>query len=112
MAADPGSVDEAPATERPEGRATSPVLLGLGVGFAVGATAFAIGLSIVALPLMFLASVLEPGGRIDHPFLRTGILGWALPVGLVLGIVSGTAIGVWAARGGRLPDDDRPGWLR
>lgn len=88
------------------------VLVGVGVGMAVGATALAIGMSIVALPLFFLASVLEPGGRIDHPFLREGLLHWALPIGLVLGLVSGVTVGVWVARGGRLPEpDDRPSWL-
>jgi hypothetical protein len=81
--------------------------LGLLVGFAVTVVAVAIGFSIVAIPLFLLAQVLEPGSRIDHPFLREGLLVWALPIGIVIGVVCGTAVGVWVARGGRFPTDDR-----
>lgn len=77
----------------------------MGVGAAVAISMIGIGVSIVAIPLFLLAQVLEPGSRIDHPFLREGLLHWAIPVGLALGLVTGTAVGVWVARGGRLPDD-------
>lgn len=89
------------------------MLVGIGVGLGVAVAMVGIGVSIVAIPLFLLAQVIEPGSRIDHPFLREGLLGWAVPVGLVLGVVSGAAVGVWYARGGRLPPrDDRPSYLR
>lgn len=80
---------------------------GVLVGFGVTVAAVAIGFSIVAIPLFLLAQILEPGSRIDHPFLREGLLVWALPIGIAFGVICGTAVGVWVGRGGRFPDDDR-----
>lgn len=77
------------------------------MGFAVTVVSVAIGFSIVAIPLFLLAQIIEPGSRIDHPFLRDGLLVWALPIGLLFGIACGTAVGVWVARGGRFPEADR-----
>lgn len=86
--------------------------MGIAVGLGVALAMVGIGVSIVAIPLFLLAQVIEPGSRIDHPFLREGLLGWAVPVGLVLGLVTGVAVGVWYGRGGRLPpNDDRPTYL-
>ena len=78
------------------------LLLGVGVGMAVAMTAVAIGFSIIAIPLYALASV-EPGSGIDRPFIRDGLFEVAIPVGMVLGAACGTLVGVWYARGGRLP---------
>ena len=78
------------------------LLLAVGVGLAVAMTAVAVGFSIIAIPLYALASV-EPGSGIDRPFIRDGLFQVAIPVGLVLGVACGTLVGVWYARGGRLP---------
>lgn len=78
------------------------LLLGIGVGLGVAVCTVAIGFSIIAIPLYALASI-EPGSGIDRPFVRDGLFQVAIPVGLVLGAAVGTLVGVWYARGGRLP---------
>jgi hypothetical protein len=83
------------------------LLLGVLVGIAVALAAVAIGFSIIAIPLYALASV-EPGSGIDRPFIREGLFEIAIPVGVVLGVACGTLVGVWYARGGRLPTAPRP----
>ena len=83
------------------------LLLGILVGIAVALAAVAIGFSIIAIPLYALASV-EPGSGIDRPFIRDGLFEVAIPVGVVLGVACGTLVGVWYARGGRLPTAPRP----
>lgn len=83
--------DDAP-TPRPLGRA---VLVGLGVFVAVTA----IGFVVIAIPLYTLASFESNG--LSRPFIRTGLFRVALPVGLVMGAVSGVASGRWFRRGGR-----------
>lgn len=83
------------------------VMLGIGVGAGVGVAAIAIAFSIIAIPLYIVAST-EPGSGLDRTLVRRGLFQVALPFGLVAGIAAGVAIGVWYARGGRLPNDRTP----
>jgi hypothetical protein len=80
-----------------------PLLLAAGVGLAVGLCVVAIGFSIVAIPLYMLAR-LEPGNGLDRPVVHNGLFYVALPLGAVLGAAAAGVVGVWYARGGRLPD--------
>jgi hypothetical protein len=91
------------AADEPRSRVRS-VLLGLGIGTGVGVAGIAVAFSIVAIPLFILAST-EPGSGLDRDLVRTGLFRIALPFGAVTGIVIGTLVGVWYARGGRLPTD-------
>jgi hypothetical protein len=77
------------------------------VGLVVALCVVAIGFSIIAIPLYMLARV-EPGSGIDRPVIRDGLLYVAIPVGLVLGAVVGTLVGVWYGRGGRMPEPPPP----
>jgi len=105
-------VDDAPDALGP-GQGSPPrsrlrsALLGIGIGAGVGVAAVAIAFSIVAIPLDIVAST-EPGSGLDRTLVRRGLFQLALPFGLVTGIAAGIAIGVWYARGGRLPNDRTP----
>lgn len=101
-AATPG--DDA-AVERPS-RPRS-ILVGVGIGLAVGLAAVAVAFSIVAIPLFLIAST-EPGQGLDRDLVRKGLFGVAVPFGAVSGVAIGIAVGVWYARGGRLPTDRTP----
>jgi len=81
--------------------------LGVAVGFGVAVAGIAIAFSIIAIPLFIVAST-EPGSGLDRSLVRTGLFQVALPVGLVAGVVAGIAVGLWYARGGRLPRDRTP----
>lgn len=102
-AAEAASVAEPGA---PRSRARS-ILLGLGVGAGVAVAGIAIAFSIVAIPLFVVAST-EPGSGLNRDLVRTGLFKIALPFGVIAGIAAGVAIGVWYARGGRLPTDRTP----
>jgi hypothetical protein len=91
------------AADEPRSRARS-VLLGVGIGTGVGVAGIAVAFSIIAIPLFIVAST-EPGSGLDRDLVRTGLFQIALPFGAVTGIVIGTLVGVWYARGGRLPTD-------
>lgn len=86
---------------------TRSVLLGVGIGLGVGVAAMAIAFSIVAIPMFIVAST-EPGSGLDRSLVRTGLFKVALPLGLVAGVAAGIAVGLWYARGGRLPTDRTP----
>jgi hypothetical protein len=73
--------------------------VGLGVGIAVAGITY----SVLAIPLYVYAQA-DPDG-LDRPLIRTAFFNVALPAGLVVGIVAGVLVGLWYARGGRLPDD-------
>ncbi len=66
-----------------------------------------IAFSIIAIPMFILAST-EPDAGLDRSLVRTGLFKVALPFGLVAGIAAGVVVGLWYARGGRLPADDGP----
>lgn len=83
------------------------VLLGLGVGSGVGVAAVAIAFSIVAIPIFIVAST-EPGSGLNRGLVRTGLFKIALPFGGITGLIIGILVGVWYARGGRLPTDRTP----
>ncbi len=83
------------------------MLLGLGIGLGVGVAAMAVAFSIVAIPMFILAST-EPDSGLDRSLVRTGLFKVALPLGLVAGIAAGVVVGIWYARGGRLPTDRTP----
>lgn len=91
--------DEQPA-RRPLVRS---ILLGLGVGIAVAAIAF----FVIAIPFYTLASFESNG--FDRPIVRTGLLRIALPVGAVIGVVTGAVVGRWLRRGGSWTVDDGDG---
>ena len=92
------STPAAPATRR-------PVLLAIAVGVAVALVAIAIAFSIFAIPFFALARFAEPGSGLDRPLVRTGLFRVAIPVGLVLGTLTGLAVARWYRRGGHLPRD-------
>jgi hypothetical protein len=100
---DPQSVPAADA-RRPRLRS---VLLGLGIGAGVGVAGIAIAFSIVAIPLFIVAST-EPGSGLNRDLVRTGLFTVAVPFGAVAGIAAGILVGIWYARGGRLPRDRTP----
>ena len=81
------------------------MLLAVGVGVAMTLVTVAVVFAVLAIPLFALARFAEPGQGLDRPFIRNGLLRFALPVGLVAGIVSGVAVGRWYRRGGRLPTE-------
>jgi hypothetical protein len=97
-------VGEDRAVRHPAGRSA---LLGAAVGFAIAVAGIAIAFSIVAIPLFIVAST-EPGSGLDRDLVRTGLFRVALPFGLVAGLATGIAVGVWYGRGGRLPRDRTP----
>ena len=98
----------APEEPEPEPRSTGrSVLLGVGVGFGIAVAGIAIAFSIVAIPLFIVAST-EPGSGLDRALVRRGLFQVALPFGLVAGVAAGVAVGIWYARGGRLPSDRTP----
>lgn len=73
------------------------------VGVVVALVVVAILYSLLAIPFYALARFAEPGQGLDRPFIRDGITRVALPAGVVLGAACGAVVGVWHARGGRLP---------
>ncbi len=100
------SVDDEREPAEPRSRVRS-VLLGVGIGLGVTVAGIAIAFSIIAIPLYILAST-EPGSGLDRSLVRTGLFKVALPFGLVAGTIAGVAVGLWYARGGRLPTDRTP----
>ena len=83
------------------------VLLGISIGVGVGVAAMGIVFSIVAVPMFLLAST-EGESGLDRDLVRTGLFAIALPVGALVGVAVGALVGVWYARGGRLPTDRTP----
>lgn len=59
---------------------------------------------VIAIPFYTLASF-EPNG-LDRPIIRTGLFRIALPVGVVLGIVTGSVAGWWWRSGRRWTVED------
>lgn len=82
-------------------------MLSVLVGFAVAmiVIAIAIAYSLLAIPFYALAQFAEPQQGMDRPFIRDGIIRFALPAGILLGAVSGAVVGIWYRRGGRLPTE-------
>lgn len=106
---DATSDPDADSSSRPPGapsRARSWLIGGV-IGFAITVAATAVAFSIIAMPLYMLAST-EPGSGIDRSLIRRGLFGIAVPFGVVSGLVCGVLVGLWYARGGRLPRDRTP----
>jgi len=80
-----------------------PILLALVVGVAMALLSIAIVMSIIAIPLFALARFAEPSSGLDRPLIRNGLVRVAVPVGLVLGSLSGVLVARWYRRGGHLP---------
>lgn len=70
-------------------------LLGIAIAVGVGATVF----FLIAIPFYTLASF-EANG-IDRPIIRTGLFRISLPVGAIVGLISGIVAGRWFRQGGR-----------
>jgi hypothetical protein len=79
-----------------------PILLAFAVGAAVALASIAVVFSIIAIPLFALAAF-DPGNGTSRPLIRNGLFHVAVPVGLVLGVLTGVAVAVWYRRGGSLP---------
>jgi hypothetical protein len=95
----PETQSSAPDDARPSlGRC---VAIGVAVALALAAIVF----FLIAIPFYTLASF-EPNGGVDRPIIRTGLFRIALPVGSVVGIAGGTAVGRWLRRGGGWTVDD------
>lgn len=94
------------ATHEPPARSRS-IAVGVAVGFGIAVAGIAIAFSIIAIPLFIVAST-EPSSGLDRSLVRTGLFKVALPVGVVSGLAAGIAVGIWYARGGRLPRDRTP----
>jgi hypothetical protein len=73
--------------------------VGLGVGIAVAGLTY----SVLAIPLYVFAQS-DPDG-LDRPLIRSAFFNVALPAGLAVGTLAGVLVGLWYAKGGRLPDD-------
>lgn len=82
-------------------------LLGLAVGAGIAVAGVAIAFSIVAIPIFIVAST-EPDAGLDRSLVRRGLFQVALPFGVIAGVAAGIAVGIWYARGGRLPTDRTP----
>ena len=100
-------MEPVPATSPPPRSKTKAVLIGISIGVGVGVAAMAIAFSIVAVPMFLLAST-EGDAGLDRDLVRTGLFGIALPFGALVGIAVGALVGVWYAKGGRLPTDRTP----
>jgi len=96
-----------PAPADPPRSKLKAVLVGIGIGVGVGVAGMAIAFSIVAVPLFLLAST-EGDSGLDRDLVRTGLFAIALPFGALVGVTVGAIVGVWYARGGRLPTDRTP----
>ena len=96
-----------PASTAPPRSKAKAALLGISIGVGVGVAAMAIAFSIVAVPMFLLAST-EGDSGLDRDLVRTGLFAIALPLGALVGIAVGVVVGVWYARGGRLPTDRTP----
>lgn len=81
------------------------VVLSAVVGLVVALVVVAVAYSLLAIPFYALARFAEPGQGMDRPFIRDGITRFALPAGVLLGAATGAVVGVWRARGGRLPTE-------
>lgn len=105
----PQPLEAAPVDEpaHPVASRRRAALVGLGMGVAVGLAAVGIAFSIVAIPMFVVAST-EPGSGLNRHLVRTGLFQVAVPFGVVTGVVVGLLVGVWYARGGRLPTDRTP----
>ena len=103
-----GPVQDTDEPALPERRGgVRSVVVGTVMGLAVMVASSAIAFSIIALPLYTLAST-EPGSGVNRSLIRKGLFNVALPFGLVTGIAVGIVVGIWYARGGRLPQDRTP----
>jgi len=96
-----------PAPEAAAGGIARSVLLALAIGFSVAVATIGVAYAIIAIPFYVLAQS-EPDHGLDRPFIRHGLFRVALPVALLLGAGVGALVGVWYARGGRLPTDRTP----
>ncbi|MCU1450101.1 MAG: hypothetical protein JWP02_2271 [Acidimicrobiales bacterium] len=86
-------------------RSHRTLFMALGVGAAVGLATVGIIVSIIAIPFFALARFAEPGHGLDEPLIRTALMRVAIPAGVVLGTLTGVAVGRWYRRGGRLPTE-------
>lgn len=79
-------------------------LRGMALGVGVGSLVFFLG----AIPFFTLASFRSNG--LDRPFIRSALLGFVLPIAVVVGVGVGIGVGRWMHRGGRWTlrgDEDR-----
>lgn len=98
--------DQAEQAHAPPAPLRRSLLLGLGVGAAVGLAAMGVAYAIVAIPAYALAQS-DPNG-LDRPVIRDALFNIGLPAGLVVGVLVGGLVGVWYRRGGHLPTDRTP----
>jgi hypothetical protein len=91
-----------PSTPTPLRRSAGLAAL---VGVGIGLTTTAVLYALLAIPFYALARATEGEEGLNRDFFRDGLMRIALPAGVVLGLLSGVLVGVWYARGGRLPDE-------
>jgi hypothetical protein len=77
----------------------------IGLALLVGLAIAAVGIAVVAMPLFLFASVADPAKGLDDPTLHNGLVGVAIPFGVVAGTAAAVWTGRWYRRGGRLPTE-------
>ena len=73
------------------------------VAAAVAVSAFALTLVAVALPLFGFARMVEPNRGVARPWIRSGLVTFAVPVSSLVALLAGGLAARWYRRGGRLP---------
>jgi hypothetical protein len=94
-------VDGSPMGDEPPKR---PIGVSILLGVVIGVSTAAIVYFLIAIPIYLVASFESNG--LDRPIIRTGLFRVAMPVGAVLGVVTGAVSGRWLRRGGRWSLDD------
>lgn len=84
--------------------ARRPLGVSLLLGVVIGIATAAIVYFLIAIPIYLVASFESNG--LDRPIIRTGLFRVALPVGIVVGSITGVVSGRWLRRGERWSLDD------
>lgn len=81
-----------------------PLGMSLLLGVVIGIATAAIVYFLIAIPIYLVASFESNG--LDRPIIRTGLFRVAMPISVVVGLVTGVVSGRWLRRGERWSLDD------